>query len=39
MLKDELTELELDLLLEDKILDEIIDEQYDWYEPTNNKSL
>lgn len=30
MLKSELTELEMDMLLEDKILHEIIDEQYQW---------
>lgn len=32
MLKGELTEVELDLLLEDAILQEIIEEQYQWYE-------
>lgn len=32
MLKGELTEVELDLLLEDEILQEIIEEQYQWYE-------
>lgn len=30
MLKGELTELEMDMLLEDKILHELIDEQYQW---------
>lgn len=30
-LKGEITELEMDLLLEGKILDEIIEEQYQWY--------
>lgn len=30
MLKGELTELEMDMLLEDKILEELIDEQYQW---------
>lgn len=31
MLKGELTELEMDMLLEDKILEELIDEQYQWW--------
>lgn len=31
MLKGELTELEMDMLLEDKILHELIDEQYQWW--------
>lgn len=30
MLKGELNELEMDMLLEEKILEELIDEQYQW---------
>ena len=32
ILKGELSEIELDLLLEDTILEELIEEQYKWYE-------
>lgn len=31
ILKGELSEFEMDILLEDKILDEMIEEQYQWY--------
>ncbi|XP_031617405.1 RIP-like protein [Contarinia nasturtii] len=43
VLKGELTEIELDLLLEDQMLKELIEEQYQWmveqYEQSNNLDL
>lgn len=39
MLKGELTELEMDMLLEDQILQELIDEQYQWWVDLNPNEI